>query len=397
MPPRPQFELNIADSTPICVGFGNSSIQRDPRNVYELKSHVKFRGGTHALRTDSLITPLELIEEVRFGPGARLLQPIGPGLLRSSRIENNNGTTRHRFIFDQVFSIDDDLRLKLKLFLLEPFTARGEEVIEGSLSLDAAYLEEGISLQGEITSSADPARRIFLDYNSCSYESLDLWQVRATLEDGTRISIIERYRPPRNEEFGPIRLLSGEISLAGERRRSQSYWDLVYAASRHNTFVRHWVVLDPPVTIDGLAEPVSIVELVSPQANSAGEILQEAGAKYLSSSFEELRRVGVDSFSLELYTPPQGPVLERGDADSDGRISITDAITVLRFLFTDGAAPGCLKAADSDDDGGLSITDAVRILGYLFRGDEALPAPFGECGQDPSEDNLSCESSPHCE
>ena len=74
MPPRPQFELNIADSTPICVGFGNSSIQRDPRNVYELKSHVKFRGGAHALRTDSLITPLELIEEVRFGPGARLLQ-----------------------------------------------------------------------------------------------------------------------------------------------------------------------------------------------------------------------------------------------------------------------------------------------------------------------------------
>ena len=107
--------------------------------------------------------------------------------------------------------------------------------------------------------------------------------------------------------------------------------------------------------------------------------------------------MGVDSFSLGLYTPPQGPVLERGDADSDGRISITDAITVLRFLFTDGAAPGCLKAADSDDDGGLSITDAVRILGYLFRGDEALPAPFGECGQDPSEDNLSCESSPHCE
>ncbi len=397
IPPRPQFELVVPAATTVCVGFGNASIQRDPRSVRELKSQVRFRAGPHILRTDSLVSALELIEEVRFGPGGEPLASAGPGLLRSSRITNNDGSVRHRFIFDQDFAIDDDLRLKLKLFLLEPFTARGEEVLEGSLTLDAAYLEEGLSLQGEITSLSDPDRRIFLDYNSCSYDSLDLWQVRATLDDGTRLSILERYRPPQNEEFGPIRLLSGEITLRGERRRTESYWELVYAASRHNTFVRHWLVLDPPVTVEGFAEPVAIVELVSPQANSAGAILQEPAGKYLSSTFEELGRTGVSSFSLELYTEPEGPVLQRGDTDSDGRISITDAITVLRFLFTDGEEPACLKTADADDDGGLSITDAVRILGYLFRGDDALPAPFGECGVDPSEDNLSCESSPRCQ
>lgn len=397
LPPLPEFELAVPPETTVCVGFGNASIQRDPRNVYELKSQVSFHSGSHLLRTNTLVYPLELVREVRFGPGSAPLVPAGPGLVRASRIENNDGSTRHRFIFDQTFVVDENLRLKLKLFLLEPFSARGEEAIEGSLVLDEAYFEEGLSLQGEVSALDDPDRRLFLDYNSCSYESLDLWEAGATLEDGTRISIIERYRPPQNEEFGPIRIVRGDVTLRGQRRNTTSYWDLVYSASRHNTFVRHWVVLDPPVTVQGFEEPVAIVELVAPQTNSAGDVLQEPGAKYLSAAFEELGRVAVNSYSHELYTEPEGPLLQRGDVDSDGRISITDAITALRFLFMDGEQPGCLKTIDADDDGRLSITDAVRILGYLFRGDAPFPAPFGVCGIDPTEDPLTCVSYPGCQ
>ena len=396
LPPRPEFELVIPPGTTACVGFGNASIQRDPRSVYELKSQVQLQGGSHLLRTANLVSTLDLIQEVRFGPDSAVLEPAGPGLLRASRIANNDGSTRHRFIFDQVFVIDDNHRLKLKLFLLEPFRARGEDLIEGSLSLDDAYLETGLSLQAEVTSLEDPDMRLFLDYNSCSYESLDLWEAGATLEDGTRISIIERYRPPQNEEFGPIRMQRGDVTLRGQRRSSSSYWNLVYSASRHNTFVRHWILLDPPVEVEGFDEPVAIVELVAPQTNSAGEILQEPVGKYLSASFTELGRAAVSSYSHDLYTEPEGPILQRGDVDGDGRLSITDAITALRYLFTDGEQPGCLKTADADDDGLLSVTDAVRILGYLFRGDDPLPGPFRECGMDPSEDELSCESYQAC-
>ena len=197
-----------------------------------------------------------------------------------------------------------------------------------------------------------------------------------TLDDGTRISIIERYRPPQNEEFGPIRMQRGTVTLRGQRRSTSSYWSLVYSASRHNTFVRHWILLDPPVEVQGFEEPVAIVELVAPQTNSAGEILQEPSGRYLSASFTELGRTGVSSYSHGLYTEPEGPILQRGDVDGDG--------------------PGCLKTADADDDGLLSVTDAVRILGFLFRGDDPLPGPFRECGIDPSEDELSCESYPAC-
>ena len=108
------------------------------------------------LGTANLVSTLDLIVELRFGTDSNVLKPAGPGLLRASRIANNDGSTRHRFIFEQVFAIDDNHRLKLKLFLLEPFRARGEDLIEGSLVLDDAYLETVLSLQGEITSLDDP-------------------------------------------------------------------------------------------------------------------------------------------------------------------------------------------------------------------------------------------------
>ena len=397
LPPSPSFRLQIAANTSACVGFGNSSIQRGAAQVLDLKSKVRLRQGEHVLPSSSLITPMELIEEVRFGPSGEVLQSVGPGMLRASRLEDRDGTTRHRFIFDQVFAIDNDLRLKLRLFLLEPFTARGENAVREVLVFNELYVEETMTLQGEITSVSDPDVRLFIDYSSCRYDSLDLWEVSSELEDGTTISILENYRPPEeNEEFGPIRLRSADVRIRGQRRRVSSYWKLVYSASRHNTFVRHWVILDPPMQVNGLDRPVAVMELVAPQLNSEGTVLQEPVGRYLDSNFDELGRSEVASYSLERFTDPLPIVFQRGDVDLDGALSITDSINLLVFLFAEGSLPGCLDAADADDSGDLNITDAVTSLGYLFRGGEALPAPFMECGIDPSDDELDCEAEPVC-
>ena len=40
----------------------------------------------------------------------------------------------------------------------------------------------------------------------------------------------------------------------------------------------------------------------------------------------------------------------RGDGNDDGTIDLTDAITILNYLFLGGVVPGCLDAADADDD-----------------------------------------------
>jgi hypothetical protein len=66
----------------------------------------------------------------------------------------------------------------------------------------------------------------------------------------------------------------------------------------------------------------------------------------------------------------------RGDVLGDGRRDISDAISVLNYLFRGGTPPPCLDAADSSRDGSLNITDPVYLLAFLFSGGPA-PAPDG--------------------
>ncbi len=57
--------------------------------------------------------------------------------------------------------------------------------------------------------------------------------------------------------------------------------------------------------------------------------------------------------------------LDRGDCNSDSRIDLTDALTVLSALFLDGK-PSCQSACDTNGDEGLDLTDALFLLQYLF-------------------------------
>jgi formylglycine-generating enzyme required for sulfatase activity len=95
--------------------------------------------------------------------------------------------------------------------------------------------------------------------------------------------------------------------------------------------------------------------------------------------------------------PVSAAVFQRGDANADGTVNISDAITVLGFLFLGSpAALQCEDAADVDDSGALNITDPVYLLGFLFLGGPAPPAPFGKCGSDPTADALACAAFPPC-
>ena len=93
------------------------------------------------------------------------------------------------------------------------------------------------------------------------------------------------------------------------------------------------------------------------------------------------RNLGGNQFE-ELCDPevPEGvgPFL-RGNTNGDTRMDISDAISILRFLFLGGQAISCLAAADSNGDGNIDITDAIYSLSFLFLGGEAFPAPI-ECG-----------------
>ena len=99
---------------------------------------------------------------------------------------------------------------------------------------------------------------------------------------------------------------------------------------------------------------------------------------------------------LAVYTPIRFGGFVRGDPNGDGGEDLSDAVFVLLYLFGGEAAPTCLSSADANDSGAVDLSDAIYVLGFLFLGDPAPPAPFPECGDDPTPDKLSCDTFARC-
>jgi hypothetical protein len=82
----------------------------------------------------------------------------------------------------------------------------------------------------------------------------------------------------------------------------------------------------------------------------------------------------------------------RGDANSDGVVSLADAYYVTCHLFLGGNSPECRDAGDADADGFLRVTDAVSIIKHFAEG-AMLPGPFPEPGAHPAPAAaLGCEA-----
>jgi hypothetical protein len=127
-------------------------------------------------------------------------------------------------------------------------------------------------------------------------------------------------------------------------------------------------------------------------------VTEWTGTVYLHAETNVIKVFGFDSTGNVLDTAqitvvtsgsPSPPFI-RGDARIDGRLNMSDAITVLLHLFRGQSLP-CRDAADVDDDGSIRIDDALAILGYLFLRGQAPQSPFPKPGRDPTEDDLDCE------
>ena len=105
---------------------------------------------------------------------------------------------------------------------------------------------------------------------------------------------------------------------------------------------------------------------------------------------------GVDMGAYEFCAPPEVP-FKRGDANADGERNARDAVFILTYLFGVGEELSCVKSADANDSRKIDITDPVYLLNFLFAGGPQPAEPLGECGFDPTIDELSCESFEACE
>jgi hypothetical protein len=95
-----------------------------------------------------------------------------------------------------------------------------------------------------------------------------------------------------------------------------------------------------------------------------------------------------------IVTLVPGLQLVRGDANGNGSIQpLADAIATLTYLFVSGTSVTCLDALDCNDDASVNLADPILLLSWGFAMGSQLPAPFPDCGVDPTDDLLSCDVS----
>jgi hypothetical protein len=58
----------------------------------------------------------------------------------------------------------------------------------------------------------------------------------------------------------------------------------------------------------------------------------------------------------------------RGDTNSDGKISVSDVVYMINYLFKGGPPPVPLESADTNCDEKPSVSDVVYLINYLFKG-----------------------------
>ncbi len=57
----------------------------------------------------------------------------------------------------------------------------------------------------------------------------------------------------------------------------------------------------------------------------------------------------------------------RGDANKDGKVSLSDIVYLINYLFKFGPAPEPTQSGDANCDGKVSLSDIVYLINYLFK------------------------------
>lgn len=191
-----------------------------------------------------------------------------------------------------------------------------------------------------------------------------------------------------------------------ERHASRAAWRHSYDGLRDDGYLAATYVLDlaegaatlPPTFDASVAHLVFSVRENAPVEEEL-EIRFEStpGSGLLPPIRNEFVRRGQtvthDHCGLRLRVEAESDLFLRGDANRDRRVNLTDATSLLLYLFRGGrASVTCEDGADVNDNGRIEITDAIALLRYLFFGDAPPYPPFPYPGTDRADnrDPLGC-------
>lgn len=92
----------------------------------------------------------------------------------------------------------------------------------------------------------------------------------------------------------------------------------------------------------------------------------------------------------------QDPTFIRGDVTGDGVVDAAD-VTMLQAYVMGGTPMNCQLAGDVNDSPPIDMTDFFYLQSYVNSSGPPPPAPFPECGTDPTDPQAGtscCEPAP---
>ena len=114
------------------------------------------------------------------------------------------------------------------------------------------------------------------------------------------------------------------------------------------------------------------------------------GGNQIAATPTDAKCLTNEILKVTLGTPPEGK-FRRGDADGNSKLNVVDAILIIQVETGNLQEKfDCDDALDANDDGNTTVSDAITVLTYVFQRGPEPPDPFPACGTDPTADTLTC-------
>lgn len=194
--------------------------------------------------------------------------------------------------------------------------------------------------------------------------------IRTWIEEGAqRSAATDDTEPP---QFGgatsAVAISSTEIDVfwdaaVDNRTASESIWYSIFVATDS---VLH-DFLQPSLEVTGAL--TARVDNLEPATHYYFVVRARDEAGNLETNLFEVSATTLDP------TPPDD--FQRGDTDNDGQLTANDANLIMEFLFRGSNELVCFQVADVNSDRSVNLSDAIFLLKHIFTGTEA-PAPLTE-------------------
>ncbi|MFH1739838.1 MAG: PEP/pyruvate-binding domain-containing protein, partial [bacterium] len=278
------FTLRIPEETYVVGVFQEG---RMLWQEYEYLSAIYFVPGDHRLPLSPGIYSLDIVERFEFGPERIVVEPLSAGTVT---VENSGGSNgRVNYTFEQDFDVSGTtLSLSIEYCLWADLV--DGKPTEEAIVFDEPFLSQQLYMLGQMRVGV---RNDILKFASPTYESLPLYLVEFTLENGQSIRLYQRWQPAM-AGTGPANLVYAEVQIEEGHATQTDYWHLVYAADHHNWSERYWILFDTPI-----GETYGI-------AAFTGESLYDREVYTLDCDLLPLRYIEVIDYSIELtdHLPP---------------------------------------------------------------------------------------------